>query len=93
MNIVLIFLLICTISMNLAIQPKNKETFSVVSKPYIEEYGKPLSIEREYSQQLGYKIVYYYWEDRYVVFYFNRNKGSNWIVLKEGKSIGRRDDR
>jgi len=73
--------------MSLAIQPRNKETFSAVSKPYIEEYGKPLNIEREYSQQLGYKIVHYYWEDRYVVFYFNRYKGSNWIVLKESDNI------
>ena len=84
MNIILIFLLLFTITTNIAIQPKNKETFSVVSKPYIEKYGEPLNISRDHSMQLGYKIVYYFWKDKYVTFYHNRYKSSDWIVLEEG---------
>jgi len=85
MNAVLIFLLVFAIGA-VANQPKTAETFLAVSKPYIEEYGEPLSVKREHSSQLGFSTIYYYWGDKYVVFYRNRYRGSDWTILEEGEN-------
>ncbi len=84
MNIFMIVLIALIIVGNVVVQPeKNEDTFSAVSKSYVENYGEPLNISKENSAQLGYSTVCYYWKDKYVVFYRNRYKSSAWIVLEE----------
>lgn len=67
----------------------DRQSFYQVSKPYIEQYGKPEIYRRQLEKQDG-KIVWdvriYIWTEQnyYVVFAKNKQEFKGWAVLQEG---------
>jgi len=67
----------------------NRQSFYQVSKPYIEQYGKPEIYRRRFEKQDG-KIVWdvraYIWpkQNYYVVFAKNKQEFKGWVVYNEG---------